>query len=404
MQRLLTVIGRRSKYAWTVLLLVVSTDARAQPYTAIDLGVLPGQTSSVATDINDRFQVVGYSGDQAFLWEPTGTGLRRVGVTAWGDLFIDNSGVIAGMRLVDGRPRPFAWVDGEVYDLPMPPGETVWDVRSLTDNGILLMGGNRYWALLSGVLYDLNALTGASIIAINEMTMLGGTANGHAYLRYPDGRVIRPWMPPFGGGSVDIIGPAGHFAGHAGFEAYYGSPDGRIAPMGLSGPRGGFTFNGINRPGEVVGTYRFDLISSPVGFTYRNGRVVVLGTAIVSGPSQINAAYGINDAGYVAGSAIVNGTPRAVVLVPTVPAAPTGLFHSVTGSIVTLVWQASVGAVDYIVEAGSVPGARDLCNAAIGTEPSLITPAPPGRYYVRVRARNRVGVSEPSAEIVIDVP
>jgi hypothetical protein len=54
--------------------------------------------------------------------------------------------------------------------------------------------------------------------------------------------------------------------------------------------------------------------------------------------------------------------------------------------------------------AGNWPGLRDLYNAAVGAQSSLATPAPQGRYNVRVRARTVIGVTAPSNEVVIDVP
>lgn len=86
------------------------------------------------------------------------------------------------------------------------------------------------------------------------------------------------------------------------------------------------------------------------------------------------------------------------------PATPGGLTFGVVGRNVNLQWNASPGALDYVLEAGSVPGASDLYQASIGPFNSISTPAPPGRYYVRVRARNANGTSAPSQEVVIDVP
>jgi hypothetical protein len=59
--------------------------------------------------------------------------------------------------------------------------------------------------------------------------------------------------------------------------------------------------------------------------------------------------------------------------------------------------------LDYIVQAGSAPGQSDFYNQSVGAQPVINGVVPPGRYYVRVRARNGSGVSVPSEEIVIDV-
>jgi len=86
------------------------------------------------------------------------------------------------------------------------------------------------------------------------------------------------------------------------------------------------------------------------------------------------------------------------------PAAPSGLTFAIVGRNVTLQWNASSGAIDYILDVGSVSGGIDLHSAPIGPSTSLSTAAPPGRYFVRVRARNASGTSAPSQEVVIDVP
>jgi hypothetical protein len=87
---------------------------------------------------------------------------------------------------------------------------------------------------------------------------------------------------------------------------------------------------------------------------------------------------------------------------PGVPAMP---IVTLSGQFVTLNWAAPVsgGAViDYQLEAGSAPGASNI--AIVRTvAPTLSATAPPGIYYVRVRARNAAGLGPASPEVVIDV-
>jgi predicted phage tail protein len=96
---------------------------------------------------------------------------------------------------------------------------------------------------------------------------------------------------------------------------------------------------------------------------------------------------------------------EAVVVVagcaPTLaPATPVA---SVTNGTVSVSWAAVAGATGYVVDAGLSPGATNAGAFQIsGT--SIVSLAPSGRYYVRIRARNGCGVGPASSEIVIDVP
>jgi hypothetical protein len=115
---------------WRTLLIVVALcaigdAAHAQSYDVLELGVLPGQSTSTAIDINNRFQIVGYSGDDVFLWEPA-TGMRPLGIrraVLVPALMISDNGIIVGTRLVDDRTEPFAWINGAISRIPDPPGD-----------------------------------------------------------------------------------------------------------------------------------------------------------------------------------------------------------------------------------------------------------------------------------------
>jgi hypothetical protein len=88
------------------------------------------------------------------------------------------------------------------------------------------------------------------------------------------------------------------------------------------------------------------------------------------------------------------------------PGAPQSFVSSVVGNNVALSWQppASGGVVaGYQLEAGSTPGASDIAVFPMDTTTTFGVGAPNGVYYVRVRARNAVGLGPPSSEIVVDV-
>ena len=86
------------------------------------------------------------------------------------------------------------------------------------------------------------------------------------------------------------------------------------------------------------------------------------------------------------------------------PAAPVGLVSSASGNFVALSWGASGTISSIALEAGFSPGASNA--ALIVLDPSartFSTSAPPGTYFVRVRASNACGTSAPSNEVVVAV-
>ncbi|MDE2388213.1 MAG: hypothetical protein KGN35_03885, partial [Betaproteobacteria bacterium] len=69
-------------------------------------------SQSVATDINDSGQVVGYStkssGFSLFITGPNGVGMTDLGINSLDDPSINNSGQVAGtFHYSDGRPHAF---------------------------------------------------------------------------------------------------------------------------------------------------------------------------------------------------------------------------------------------------------------------------------------------------------
>lgn len=90
-----------------------------------------------------------------------------------------------------------------------------------------------------------------------------------------------------------------------------------------------------------------------------------------------------------------------------VPNAPAALAFTRSGSLVTLTWSAPAGGsppAAYVIEVGSRSGVTDLVRIDTGGPTlTLSASAPPGRYFVRVKARNACGSGPASNEVVIDV-
>jgi hypothetical protein len=89
-----------------------------------------------------------------------------------------------------------------------------------------------------------------------------------------------------------------------------------------------------------------------------------------------------------------------------VPSAPSGLAFTVSGSLVTLTWTPPTGVApsSYVIEVGSVSGATNLALIDSGSPATTLTAsAPPGRYFVRVKARTACGTGPASNEQIINV-
>jgi hypothetical protein len=74
----------------------------------------------------------------------------------------------------------------------------------------------------------------------------------------------------------------------------------------------------------------------------------------------------------------------------------------VNGLTVTLTWTAPAAAyvTDYVIEAGSRDGAANLARIAIpGAQTGFSTDAPPGTYFVRMRANTTCGATTATPDI-----
>ncbi|MCC7126006.1 MAG: NPCBM/NEW2 domain-containing protein [Acidobacteria bacterium] len=80
---------------------------------------------------------------------------------------------------------------------------------------------------------------------------------------------------------------------------------------------------------------------------------------------------------------------------PVTPASFTALAN---GTLVGLSWSPVPGATSYQLEVGSVEGAADLLVMNAGAATGFSTVAPAGTYWLRVRANNAWGQSEPTAD------
>lgn len=162
---------------------------------------------------------------------------------------------------------------------------------------------------------------------------------------------------------------------------------------------GGFTlFGALSQGGPPIATLR--LTWPPP--TPRPPEFVVM--PVPPGVYWVVAVKGLTDS-----TALVpmESWQQVVVQPPcaTAPAAPVSLQASQQSNNVYVHWEPAPGScfpTSYELHAGYTPGQSDA-GVFQFYGPTFYGPAPPGTYYIRVRARNAFGVSGFSAEVRLDV-
>ena len=89
---------------------------------------------------------------------------------------------------------------------------------------------------------------------------------------------------------------------------------------------------------------------------------------------------------------------------------PTEVTVTWTGTTATFSWVSSSAdtvadmPTNYVLEAGTAPGESDVATLNVGNTTAFTTEVPSGTYYVRIRAQNAEGDSDPSQEIEVRLP
>jgi probable HAF family extracellular repeat protein len=265
---------------------------------------LPGTTDTMAFAINDRDQVVGYSGfgyatGSAVLWEDgvvselEGPGGAYIGYTA---VSINNAGTVIGFGTTPnfGLISAFVWHDQKIRLLPpLESGDILTQASAVNDKGqIVGAAGPNWWANYFAVLWDHEKI-------INLGT-LGGLAS-FANAINNSGQIV---------GLAQIAGASGDWHAAAWQR-------GAITDLGNLGsdPFGQATC--INNRGQIVGYSSQSDLSTPHPLLWREGSMTELQTLIPTDSGWVlQMANGINDRGQIAGWGLHNGAYRAFVLTP----------------------------------------------------------------------------------------
>ena len=142
--------------------------------------------------------------------------------------------------------------------------------------------------------------------------------------------------------------------------------------------------------------------SRPLGYLVATAQFA--GTSVVV-PGVADGAYYVRvSAPTVAGERLVSNQIRVVVGTPCEPPdTPASFAAIVNGTTVHLRWSLAgppAAAVELAV--GYATGRTDLGPLAVGLAPITVA-APPGRYFVRARARNACGASPFTSELDVVV-
>lgn len=189
----------------------------------IDLGGLPGLNTTRAHALNNRGEVVGYSGnpfdDHAFYWtEATGMlDLGNLGIAFGASASdINDAGVIVGYTYRgDGRVAA-VWHDMEIYDLNTlveTPGWRLGEARGINEQGQIVGDGrfnNRYHAVIvtpTGQL-PLTSIGPTPGVAgrMNTIEVRNATAGGTVFVAYGS-RTGVVQVPGCDGVTIDIQAP-----------------------------------------------------------------------------------------------------------------------------------------------------------------------------------------------------
>ncbi len=284
-------------------------------YTIAGLGGLSGSPFANVAALNNFGQVVGTSGNHAFLWENgIMTDLGTLGGSSSVANAINDKGQVVGeSTTASGEKHAFLWDNGLMKDLGVP-GETS-SAHGINSHGYIVgaisgknvRGGAILWK--NGVRQSLGDLgpsgSGSTAIAINDNGEVVGVSSG---LAASSGGVVRAVIWQSGG----------------------------IRDIGTLGGQHS-TANSINIGHQVAGWAEI-ADQSTVAFLFNNGVMQDLG--ILPGgvgiPGSGSQAASVNDGGQVVGLSLdSNGASRAVIWENGQTIDLNGAIHGSSGAILT---------------------------------------------------------------------
>lgn len=318
-------------------------------YTITPLGLLPGDSESIAFGINDSGQVVGLSytygppPEQAFIY--TNGALQPLGVTpaiSGGGFGINSSGQIVGSASpFEGAAasQAFLYSGGTLQYFPAMAGANAINASGEFVGDTSATYGSNHAALYSGgQVHDLGTLGGSAsyAYAINNAGQVVGQSDvsatsSHAFLY--SGSTLQD-LGTLGGSysTANGINDLGQIVGTA--ETQAGANDAFLYSNGTMQDLGTLGYGssngwGINNSGVVVGqVYN---ASTSHGFVYADGTMYDLNTLIPADSGyEIWDAIAINNNGLIVADAMQDNDFQAVILTPTSVPLPTAAWAMLT--------------------------------------------------------------------------
>ncbi len=246
---------------------------------------VPGDDFSVAIDINNNGDVVGYSRtlaccsspNHAFIWNLS-TGTVGLGGLGGGDAYaqyLDDAGEVTGSaRLPSGDFTVFKWTSGGGMVNIAPPGWTDGNPFAISETGqivgsIQIAPGGDYHAFSwtqTGGMVDLGVFGGnySYAYAVNDVgTVVGSstTASGdmHGFLWKDPGPMVD--LGSLGGSNAlavavnnndQVVGSGQLPSGY--YHPFLWTDPGPIVDLGVLGGEGGGSINSVNDSGFAVGS------------------------------------------------------------------------------------------------------------------------------------------------------